>query len=860
MNNKIIALTLSGMLIMPTWVQQVFAVPGGEDFGYFADFNELENVSDYGISLIGNNSNAEVDNGKLKITSGGNGVIREDGIKIGLDDTVTDDIIKLSFKLQKLEPVNAVMKIDGNDRAVMFHDSQYRKFCLARQDGTNCLNDSTAARIMEKGSGDYRTYDPFWGKEAEVSFTYDLKNKTVRVQVEGEDVDYMEGIIGLGSINTTNKISSNVDKISNFSVTFAPFTTGTSASITLDDIKVTSLITELNNEIKKLNQSSTDEEISALKARIDEYVELGYDKDMFLNPEEVLSGIFSTEYDIDYENKTVSGIKYNTPTDEFFENLLISEGFEAKIIRESAEVTNGVIEDGDKLLINGVEYTLNVLPPNNDVSIKSEVYDITDDVISGVDYGTKFSEFKENILIHELSEIEYGVYKPDYNGDIDFGFNLTVIAQSGDRKIYTVKIGEPVDYEIYITSEEFEVNNDTHEIFINDECEINDIYENVISENGERTELYTYKGTLKVTGKVNGGEILRVYKNNSLYNEFTDYVINRKTRFLTDMDHEAEGVTKLGGWRGVSAMAGLNGNTCVTNPGSNGTMTFKYVAEADGILKMSVMVGKHTDTAGEYDGITYKNGETEEQISLQITNHPTSSTDSYSGLDKLAEREVKYGDVIEIIMSGGGSALRIGGVRFEMEKQTKDIEDVLISKDKVEVITGDSIDASKTDKAGIKLYSENGTEIEVDIDLADGLITLKPNNQLKSGLIYNLYIAENTLKNTASLNVESAYTYQLKTEDDANNVITGRICYLDSEDYRISDIDGAKSMILEYKNVPENAKVCIVVFKNNKMIEKISGDVSGNGIFKATFDDTLDNNSKIKVFFLSEENVPLKIL
>ena len=860
MNNKIIALTLSGMLIMPTWVQQVFAVPGGEDFGYFADFNELENVSDYGISLIGNNSNAEVDNGKLKITSGGNGVIREDGIKIGLDDTVTDDIIKLSFKLQKLEPVNAVMKIDGNDRAVMFHDSQYRKFCLARQDGTNCLNDSTAARIMEKGSGDYRTYDPFWGKEAEVSFTYDLKNKTVRVQVEGEDVDYMEGIIGLGSINTTNKISSNVDKISNFSVTFAPFTAGTSASITLDDIKVTSLITELNNEIKKLNQSSTDEEISALKARIDEYVELGYDKDMFLNPEEVLSGIFSTEYDIDYENKTVSGIKYNTPTDEFFQKLLISEGFEAKIIRESAEVTNGVIEDGDKLLINGVEYTLNVLPPNNDVSIKSEVYDITEDVISGVDYGTKFSEFKENILIHELSEIEYGVYKPDYNGDIDFGFNLTVIAQSGDRKIYTVKIGEPVDYEIYITSEEFEVNNDTHEIFINDECEINDIYENVISENGERTELYTYKGTLKVTGKVNGGEILRVYKNNSLYNEFTDYVINKKTRFLTDMDHEAEGVTKLGGWRGVSAMAGLNGNTCVTNPGGNGTMTFKYVAEADGILKMSVMVGKHTDTAGEYDGITYKNGETEEQITLQITNLPTSSTDSYSGLDKLAEREVKYGDVIEIIMSGGGSALRIGGVRFEMEKQTKDIEDVLISKDKVEVITGDSIDASKTDKAGIKLYSENGTEIEVDIVLADGLITLKPKNQLKSGLIYNLYIAENTLKNTASLNVESAYTYQLKTEDDANNVITGRICYLDSEDYRISDIDGAKSMILEYKNVPENAKVCIVVFKNNKMIEKISGDVSGNGIFKATFDDTLDNNSKIKVFFLSEENVPLKIL
>ena len=860
MNNKIIALTLSGMLIMPTWVQQVFAVPGGEDFGYFADFNELENVSDYGISLIGNNSNAEVDNGKLKITSGGNGVIREDGIKIGLDDTVTDDIIKLSFKLQKLEPVNAVMKIDGNDRAVMFHDSQYRKFCLARQDGTNCLNDSTAARIMEKGSGDYRTYDPFWGKEAEVSFTYDLKNKTVRVQVEGEDVDYMEGIIGLGSINTTNKISSNVDKISNFSVTFAPFTTGTSASITLDDIKVTSLITELNNEIKKLNQSSTDEEISALKARIDEYVELGYDKDMFLNPEEVLSGIFSMEYDIDYENKTVSGIKYNTPTDEFFQKLLISEGFEAKIIRESAEVTNGVIEDGDKLLINGVEYTLNVLPPNNDVSIKSEVYDITDDVISGVDYGTKFSEFKENILIHELSEIEYGVYKPDYNGDIDFGFDLTVIAQSGDRKIYTVKIGEPVDYEIYITSEEFEVNNDTHEIFINDECEINDIYENVISENGERTELYTYKGTLKVTGKVNGGEILRVYKNNSLYNEFTDYVINKKTRFLTDMDHEAEGVTKLGGWRGVSAMAGLNGNTCVTNPGSNGTMTFKYVAEADGILKMSVMVGKHTDTAGEYDGITYKNGETEEQITLQITNLPTSSTDSYSGLDKLAEREVKYGDVIEIIMSGGGSALRIGGVRFEMEKQTKDIEDVLISKDKVEVITGDSIDASKTDKAGIKFYSENGTEIEVDIVLADGLITLKPKNQLKSGLIYNLYIAENTLKNTASLNVESAYTYQLKTEDDANNVITGRICYLDSEDYRISDIDGAKSMILEYKNVPENAKVCIVVFKNNKMIEKISGDVSGNGIFKATFDDTLDNNSKIKVFFLSEENVPLKIL
>lgn len=860
MNNKIIALTLSGMLIMPTWVQQVFAVPGGEDFGYFADFNELENVSDYGISLIGNNSNAEVDNGKLKITSGGNGVIREDGIKIGLDDTVTDDIIKLSFKLQKLEPVNAVMKIDGNDRAVMFHDSQYRKFCLARQDGTNCLNDSTAARIMEKGSGDYRTYDPFWGKEAEVSFTYDLKNKTVRVQVEGEDVDYMEGIIGVGSINTTNKISSNVDKISNFSVTFAPFTTGTSASITLDDIKVTSLITELNNEIKKLNQSSTDEEISVLKARIDEYVELGYDKDMFLNPEEVLSGIFSTEYDIDYENKTVSGIKYNTPTDEFFENLLISEGFEAKIIRESAEVTNGVIEDGDKLLINGVEYTLNVLPPNNDVSIKSEVYDITDDVISGVDYGTKFSEFKENILIHELSEIEYGVYKPDYNGDIDFGFNLTVIAQSGDRKIYTVKIGEPVDYEIYITSEEFEINNDTHEIFINDECEINDIYENVISENGERTELYTYKGTLKVTGKVNGGEILRVYKNNSLYNEFTDYVINKKTRFLTDMDHEAEGVTKLGGWRGVSAMAGLNGNTCVTNPGGNGTMTFKYVAEADGILKMSVMVGKHTDTAGEYDGITYKNGETEEQITLQITNLPTSSTDSYSGLDKLAEREVKYGDVIEIIMSGGGSALRIGGVRFEMEKQTKDIEDVLISKDKVEVITGDSIDASKTDKAGIKLYSENGTEIEVDIVLADGLITLKPKNQLKSGLIYNLYIAENTLKNTASLNVESAYTYQLKTKDDANNVITGRICYLDSEDYRISDIDGAKSMILEYKNVPENAKVCIVVFKNNKMIEKISGDVSGNGIFKATFDDTLDNNSKIKVFFLSEENVPLKIL
>ena len=860
MNNKIIALTLSGMLIMPTWVQQVFAVPGGEDFGYFADFNELENVSDYGISLIGNNSNAEVDNGKLKITSGGNGVIREDGIKIGLDDTVTDDIIKLSFKLQKLEPVNAVMKIDGNDRAVMFHDSQYRKFCLARQDGTNCLNDSTAARIMEKGSGDYRTYDPFWGKEAEVSFTYDLKNKTVRVQVEGEDVDYMEGIIGLGSINTTNKISSNVDKISNFSVTFAPFTTGTSASITLDDIKVTSLITELNNEIKKLNQSSTDEEISALKARIDEYVELGYDKDMFLNPEEVLSGIFSMEYDIDYENKTVSGIKYNTPTDEFFQKLLISEGFEAKIIRESAEVTNGVIEDGDKLLINGVEYTLNVLPPNNDVSIKSEVYDITDDVISGVDYGTKFSEFKENILIHELSEIEYGVYKPDYNGDIDFGFNLTVIAQSGDRKIQTVKIGEPVDYEIYITSEEFEVNNDTHEIFINDECEINDIYENVISENGERTELYTYKGTLKVTGKVNGGEILRVYKNNSLYNEFTDYVINKKTRFLTDMDHEAEGVTKLGGWRGVSAMAGLNGNTCVTNPGSNGTMTFKYVAEADGILKMSVMVGKHTDTAGEYDGITYKNGETEEQITLQITNLPTSSTDSYSGLDKLAEREVKYGDVIEIIMSGGGSALRIGGVRFEMEKQTKDIEDVLISKDKVEVITGDSIDASKTDKAGIKLYSENGTEIEVDIVLADGLITLKPKNQLKSGLIYNLYIAENTLKNTASLNVESAYTQQLKTEDDANNVITGRICYLDSEDYRISDIDGAKSMILEYKNVPENAKVCIVVFKNNKMIEKISGDVSGNGIFKATFDDTLDNNSKIKVIFLSEENVPLKIL
>ena len=255
------------------------------------DFNNGGTIADYGIEKIGGSAiETAIVDGKLVVTSNAGTGLRADGIKISLPETRSDDLIKVSYKLKKNNDINGVMKIDGRDRLVMFHNSGDRKFGIAAQDGTDCKNDGTLTRIMKKGTQNYKTYDPFAGEEAELSLIYDLKNATVRVLVNGEDSDYLEGGIQVSKINTSNITDSNVKEISNISITFAPFTAGATASITLDDISIVSVIDEINAKIDGLSTEATDENINTaveLKNEIDGYVANGYEKSEFVNYEKL---------------------------------------------------------------------------------------------------------------------------------------------------------------------------------------------------------------------------------------------------------------------------------------------------------------------------------------------------------------------------------------------------------------------------------------------------------------------------------------------------------------------------------------------------------------------------------------------
>lgn len=834
---------------------------GAADYNVFYDFNVAGDMSMIELNDIAGNSGVtrswDSEEGAMKVTATtASAKYQKLWVDIVGHAAINNELVSISFKVKRqASGTGFELRLGGHnvsgggwsDDVVRIDSSGDWQYLPDYSDGT----------VLGNGQDSI-------GQWAKFTVEFDTRNRRCKIYKNDIEVEYYNKWNNTSSKQNDGKyIVTDLYDLDSLYFAFGSATEGVEAVGYIDDIRIISGAKALKEDAEN---ADTDAKKQIIYDKIDYYVdECGYERSDFADALGALKSVSSKEYSFDYVENKITGVPFETEYSDFLDNITAKSGVSLLILREGEEITDGFIQNGDILVAGDEEYRIEVMPASTDNTITSYIYEVTGNKITGVTYGTYFGTFLKNISIDEYASLSYTVYEEDYDGIIDSDFTVTVTAQAGNKKTYTVEYTELDDYDVELYSDLFDIDNQNNVITLSEDMGINAFSEAVTAGDGEEIKLMDKYFNEKVSGKITGSEFVRVKKNGSAFTRYEDYKILLKKSDVLDMHIKHEDVTREGTFWD-NDLEGMGYGTTINSNVGNPVITFPYTPAADGELTVYLHSTPHSQ-GGFARGIAYHNGG-------KTTAIPAFDCKSPTGFYNIGKFDVKAGDETKITISGYNDLLQIGGIRFSLEKTSEVIKSVTIDGENIESVQwlndlkpqfdisiGDDYSPSADIESKIKLISQNGYKTNIKATINGNVVSVVPESPLKNGTGYNLVIEENAVCDAKQKGYNGEFLYRLKTEGTGFSASVV-LKYFNEEDIRVNGKEDAKYFSVAYKanNLTDNANMVVGVYEDNKLIKMVSEKASEKGEIFVDAGKKLKKNSVIKVFAEDDSETPMWIM
>ena len=569
---------------------------------------------------------------------------------------------------------------------------------------------------------------------------------------------------------------------------------------------------------------------------------------------------------------TVSQIPYGTPVNEFMKNIITAENVQCGVFTGQSE-NNDIVLDGDILRIGNEEYTLSVIPASDDNSITSSVYNVDSEnnIISDIPYNTSFEAFKAAIELPEFATVTYP-YEDSYEGTLQDGDELTVIAQNGDKRKYALNVnqGNPESKLTIVSGSGLTVDEEKKTVAnVERGISVSELLGLLSATNDGQIKIFTKDQTEKVSGTINGMETIRLYPQDPTPGDECDiYTISCKSEEIAIQDlivtvDDAGFKGENGGAVSTSGSSWIGYNNLVTRYVTGGPAVFNFTVPEAGDYKMYLYLSCQALTqTGKLNVIV--NGEEIASESVDVQQKP-------EGWYLLSTSTMQEGDEVKITSTTTSGYMRMSAARMTMSKMVTlnakaingDAETGLtegeneISKENLSFEFETRADIKKDD---ISIVSENGNNIDFDFSSSNGKYTVTPKVTLSDYTSYYLTLMSEV--------VSKPYVYVLKgqqTQIDANTSIV----FYTSSDKKATSAENAVKAKVNIKVAVnkaydgEKAKAIICYYPTGGIMEtmkEVEIDMSETKTHSISEDIEINTNSQtgsIKVFIWSSDLIPI---
>lgn len=627
------------------------------------------------------------------------------------------------------------------------------------------------------------------------TYNFSAGNKTISLLTNGNQVR----ISGLKAVynNDYISISSELFTVDNGARTITGILKNMTVSEFLENITIP------DGCSKSVNDKNNEDVVTTgdiLKVEGDSIIEftMTVDKDFILS-------------DYTFSDTTISNIPYGTNVSDFLSNIIISNNVTAKVFTDGTENLT-IVNNGDKLKIIATavetEYTLLVIPASGNNTITSGVYTVSEDTISQIPYNTSPEIFEDNITIPEFATVTYP-YPDDYDGYLYNGDVITVTAQNGDIKRYTLSVNAGRSESTLSANCEFIVSAQNGVISnVESGMNVSEFLSSLTASNGGRIKLYARDGSEKTTGKIDGTETVRVYPEYSQAgNNYDIYTVSCKLKRISKSDVivtvEDDGYTYTGerNQSGSAVPPGYNGITTEYPFGGIGTFT-PVITEA-GNYEVQIYTSYHASNQ-KFNATVYYNGGS---ATVQVP-----QDDPISGWKSIGRYSFSEGSTgriecdstnnimarlsaVRLIPEGGynyvtSASLVVGDTDQQISEgvnRNKEYVGAAIKIDSDVELTADDI----------QIVSENSNPIDFTLVKENGSYIVTPKYNLRDNVTYQISVLSDELS--------KAYTYLLIGKEDVSATAEVRI------------LAGRAYTILDIKNNTDSAKeltVLVCTFSN----------------------------------------------
>lgn len=554
---------------------------------------------------------------------------------------------------------------------------------------------------------------------------------------------------------------------------------------------------------------------------------------------------------------TISQIPYNTRAAAFLKNIKTAKAVAAAVYTGEEQNSN-VVLDGDKLVLtaDGVsaEYTLSVEAASGNNTVESTVYTVAEDEISDIPYNTAFSEFKSNITIPKYATAKYP-YSDDYTGYVYSGDAVTVRAQNGDEKTYTLGVLAGRSEAALAGSGEIEVKEGIIS-GVEPGTDVSELIGALSVSGGGKMKLYSANGEEITSGKISGGEIIKVFPEYAAADKACDiYVISANPkRMQTAADIivtvSDDGFTNTGTIypSGGAVEPGYNGITSLYP--HLGVGTFTPAIPTDGNYEVFIYTSYHSSNE-DYPATIYYDGGSAEKTVCQ--SDPTSGWKSL-GTYKFAAGSTGHIDCDSTKVV----AARLSAVKLVPEGAIVGITEISaeVGENKQTISEGVNSDKSfagakllisteaALSKEDITITSENGNDIAFTLEKDGAEYVVVPKYALREKVAY--YV------NVSAEGLSKPYTY----------VLMGKSRVGAAAQLRVSG--GYATATIEIKNSTSAEKtmnILICAFSDALSMEECtvisSVKVKGTESTTVTGKVKAERTENVRIFIWDEEQNPV---
>ncbi len=577
------------------------------------------------------------------------------------------------------------------------------------------------------------------------------------------------------------------------------------------------------------------------------------------------------DYKLDGEN--ISQIPYNTSTEEFLKKIIRADAAEAKIYTGETENTQDIL-DNDILLItlgdNEYTFNLSVIPASSEnYIIDAGNYEIGENTISNIPYGTYFKDLKKVILISEYAKVVYP-YSEDYEGQVFDGDKIYVIAQNGEKREYLLNVDSGSVTSILTGKDGINVDAQQHIISGFDKgIGVNDFLSKLSASDYGRIKLYTKQFKEKTDGVITGDEIVKVTPQDpqpllpyDIYVLSPNSVAIGSEPIIVTVNDNGFTTTSSLFTSGDAVEPGYNGITSVY--GTSGIASFTHTITEGGEYTVYIYTSYHSSNKDYSATVRYENG----------TETASVAQSQSSGWKKLGTYKMNKGTDCSVEIDMSSLMPRLSAVMFEKTGEMFNINTVEISdsdehtEELKEGLNNNNIFGNVVIKCSadavisadaVSIYSENGNKMSIDVISDENEITITPQYPIRETVTYYL--------NINSSNISRPYTYVLSGK---NNEIeaAAQISYYDKNNVIMSDSKNAQyanvNAVLE--NTTQQSQDCLVIIcyytdtgKIDKcIIKQVSVEAQSNVKVNETLEfGTLSENGMVKVFVWHNDLTPV---